>query len=73
VASFGSQGQRVSRAVDWLKANFASPLGVWKLAQQVQIGPSSFRNHFSRLTSMIPLQSLRRLRLKRGQNAVAHR
>ena len=42
MASFGSHGHRVSRAIDWLKSNFAAPLRVEELAAGVQMGASRF-------------------------------
>lgn len=63
MASFGSHGHRVSRAIDWLKSNFAKPLRVEQLAADVQMSPSRFHHHFRQLTSMSPLQFQKWLRL----------
>ena len=63
LASVGSQGQRVARAIAWLKANFAQQLQVEALAEIVQMSPSRFHHHFRQLTGMSPLQFQKYLRL----------
>ncbi|HSI47067.1 MAG TPA: AraC family transcriptional regulator [Ideonella sp.] len=67
MASFGSHGHRVSRAIDWLKSNFAEPLHVEELAAEVQMSPSRFHHHFRQLTSMSPLQFQKWLRLNEAR------
>lgn len=67
MASFGSHGHRVSRAIDWLKSNFAEPLRVDELAADVQMSASRFHHHFRQLTSMSPLQFQKWLRLNEAR------
>jgi len=67
MASFGSHGHRVSRAIDWLKSNFAAPLRVEELAADVQMSPSRFHHHFRQLTAMSPLQFQKWLRLNEAR------
>ena len=67
MASFGSHGHRVSRAIDWLKSNFAAPLRVEELAAGVQMSASRFHHHFRQLTSMSPLQFQKWLRLNEAR------
>lgn len=77
LASVGSQSQLVSRAIEWLKANYAAPLRVEDLAGRVHMSPSSLHHHFRQLTSMSPLQyqkwlrlhEARRLMLNEGRDA----
>jgi AraC-like DNA-binding protein len=63
IASSGSQSQRIARAIDWLKQNFAATLRVPELAERVQMSPSSLHHHFRQLTAMSPLQYQKWLRL----------
>ena len=67
MASFGSHGHRVSRAIDWLKSNFAAPLRVEELAADVQMSPSRFHHHFRQLTAMSALQFQKWLRLNEAR------
>jgi AraC-like DNA-binding protein len=63
MASIGSQGQRIGRAIEWLKANFQEPLRIEDLAGRVDMSTSRFHHHFRQLTSMSPLQFQKWLRL----------
>ncbi|SHG73463.1 AraC family transcriptional regulator [Massilia sp. CF038] len=63
IASLGSQGQRIARAIDWLKAHATEPLRVDELAASVQMSTSTFHHHFRALTAMSPLQFQKWLRL----------
>jgi AraC-like DNA-binding protein len=63
LATVGSPGHRVARAIEWLKANFAGALRVEELADLVQMSPSRFHHHFRQLTGMSPLQFQKHLRL----------
>lgn len=63
IASMGSQGQRIARAIDWLKAHAAEELRVDQLAALVQMSSSTFHHHFRALTAMSPLQFQKNLRL----------
>lgn len=67
LASVGSQGHRVARAIAWLKANFAQQLHVESLAELVQMSPSRFHHHFRQLTAMSPLQFQKYLRLNEAR------
>ncbi len=67
IASVGSQSQRVSKAIDWLKVNYASSLRVDNLAERVQMSVSSFHLHFRKLTAMSPLQYQKWLRLNEAK------
>ena len=54
---------RVARAVAVLRAEFARPLPVERLAAVAGMSPSSFHRHFHAVTSLSPLQFQKRLRL----------
>lgn len=55
--------QRVARVVNLLRAEFAQPLPVEKLAEVAGMSPSSFYQHFKAATSLSPLQFQKQLRL----------
>lgn len=55
--------QRVARAVAVLRAEFAQPLPVERLAAVAGMSPSSFHRHFLAVTSLSPLQFQKQLRL----------
>ncbi len=63
IAAMGSQGQRIARAIDWLKAHAAEELRVDQLAASVQMSTSTFHHHFRALTAMSPVQFQKNLRL----------
>lgn len=55
--------QRVGRAVALLRAEFAQPLPVDRLAAAADMSASSFHQHFRAMTSLSPLQFQKQLRL----------
>jgi AraC-like DNA-binding protein len=55
--------QRVARAVALLRAEFAKPLPVERLAAVAGMSTSSFHQHFRAVTSLSPLQFQKQLRL----------
>ncbi len=73
----GGHAQRVARAVTILRAEYARPLRVERLAAEAGMSPSSFHQHFRAVTSLSPLQfqkhlrliEARRLMLSEGANA----
>ncbi|MFJ4048964.1 AraC family transcriptional regulator [Pseudomonas hunanensis] len=67
IASVGSKGHRIAKAIDWMKQNYATPLRVEELASQVQMGLSNFHLHFRQLTTMSPLQYQKWLRLNEAK------
>lgn len=67
IASVGSQSHRVARAIEWLKANYASPLRIEDLAERVHMSASNLHHHFRQLTAMSPLQYQKWLRLNEAR------
>ena len=67
LASVGSQSHVVARAIEWLKANYASPLRIEALAEGVHMSASSLHHHFRQLTAMSPLQYQKWLRLNEAR------
>lgn len=67
IASVGSQSQRIGRAIDWLKGNYAAPMHTAELAAHVQMSTSSLHHHFRQLTAKSPLQYQKWLRLNEAR------
>lgn len=54
---------RIGRAVALLRADYARPLPVDRLAAEAGMSPSAFHQHFRAVTSLSPLQFQKQLRL----------
>ncbi len=67
IASIGSQSHRISRAISWLRENYARPLSIDELALHAQMSASTLHHHFRLLTSMSPLQYQKWLRLNEAR------
>ncbi|SJZ91793.1 AraC-type DNA-binding protein [Enhydrobacter aerosaccus] len=58
-----SHAQRIARAVSLMRAGYAKPLRVERLAEAASMSVSSFHEHFRAITSVTPLQFQKQLRL----------
>lgn len=67
LAADGSPNQQISKAVTWLKQNFAQAMKVDDLAASVHMSPSTFRQHFRTITGISPLQYQKQLRLQEAR------
>jgi len=63
--------QRIGRALNLLRENFAQPMRVSDLARAANMSPSSFHQHFKALTAMTPLQYQKQLRLIEARRLIA--
>lgn len=63
----GSQTQRVAKAIERLKREYASPLRVEELARTAGMSASSFHEHFKKVTALSPLQYQKQLRLQEAR------
>lgn len=63
IAIADSHGNRVARAIAWLRENFAGLLRIEELAEHVGMSVSSFHHHFKAITAMTPVQYQKQLRL----------
>jgi AraC-like DNA-binding protein len=59
----GSHAQRVARVVAVLRAEFARPVSVERLAATASMSPSALHQHFKAVTSLSPMQFQKQLRL----------
>ena len=73
IASVGSQGHRVAKAIDWLKVNYTETLRIDDLASHVKMSPSSLHHHFRQLTAMSPLQYQKWLRLNEARRLMLNK
>lgn len=66
-----SHAQRIGRAVALLRADFAKPLPVNRLAEVAGMSVSTFHQHFRAVTSLSPLQFQKQLRLIEARRLMA--
>ncbi len=63
----GSQNNQIANAIAWMKENYRHPLKIDELAQKFNMAASSFYRHFSKVTTLSPLQYQKKLRLHEAQ------
>lgn len=61
----------VSRAIGWIRDNFAEPLRVDDLAGLSGMSSSAFHRHFRHVTNMSPLQFQKQIRLQQARSLLA--
>jgi AraC-like DNA-binding protein len=54
---------RISLAIQWIRRDFAEPIGVERLAERASMSVSAFHRHFKAVTHLSPLQYQKRVRL----------
>lgn len=64
IVSGTDQGQRITHVLTWLKDHYAEPLSVEAIAKQAGMSQSAFHRHFKAVTTLSPLQYLKRIRLQ---------
>lgn len=67
IAAADSRLKQVSRAIAWLRENYARPVSIERLAADVGMSLSSFHSHFKAATTMSPLQYRTRVRLQEAR------
>jgi AraC-like DNA-binding protein len=63
IAAPDSAMARVNLAVQWIRQDFAQPIGVERLAERASMSISAFHRHFKAVTNLSPLQYQKRVRL----------
>jgi AraC-like DNA-binding protein len=58
----------VSRAITWVRDNYAEPVRIDDLAQLAGLSTSAFHRHFRAVTAMTPLQFQKRIRLQHARS-----
>jgi AraC-like DNA-binding protein len=67
VAALGGSSQRIAKAIDRLRHDFAQPLRIDDLAHEIGMSVSSFHHHFKRVTNMSPLEFQKQMRLQEAR------
>lgn len=67
IATAGSQGHQISRAIQWLREYYHRPLRIDDLAALVNMSTSSLHHHFRAVTALSPLQYQKQLRLQEAR------
>lgn len=62
-----SRVNRVAKAIAWIRENFDKPLDVERMADRMNMSPSSFHQHFKEVTTLSPLQYQKALRLQEAR------
>jgi AraC-like DNA-binding protein len=63
----------ISRAIQWIRDNYAEPMRVPDLADVAGMSASAFHRHFRAVTAMSPLQFQKRIRLQHARTLLAAR
>jgi len=63
----------VSRAIRWIRDNYAEPMRISDLAGVAGMSPSAFHRHFRDVTTMSPLQFQKRIRLQEARSLLLAR
>ena len=66
--SAASPTQHIAEAVAWIKQHFADEMRVGELAEHANMSPTTFRQHFRRITGMSPVQFQKLLRLQEARH-----
>jgi transcriptional regulator GlxA family with amidase domain len=64
---------QVSRAIRWIRDNYAEPMRIGDLARLAGMSPSAFHRHFRAVTTMSPLQFQKRIRLQEARSLLVTR
>ncbi|MFF4345931.1 AraC family transcriptional regulator N-terminal domain-containing protein [Streptomyces sp. NPDC001530] len=63
----------ISRAIRWIRANYAEPMRIEDLARLAGMSSSAFHRHFRAVTTMSPLQFQKRIRLQEARSLLVAR
>ncbi|MEV7007001.1 AraC family transcriptional regulator [Streptosporangium sp. NPDC051022] len=63
----------VSRAIQWIRDNYAEPLRISDLARLAGMSPSAFHRRFRAITTLSPLQYQKRIRLQEARSLLVAR
>ena len=67
IATTGSQGQQIAKAIGWLKNNYFLPISMDELAAHANMSTSTFHHQFRSMTALSPLQYQKQLRLQEAR------
>lgn len=63
----------VTRAIGWIRENYAEPMRIDELAARAHLSSSAFHRHFRAVTNMSPLQFQKIIRLQHARTLLAGR
>ena len=66
-ARVSGSAKRITDVVHYLRETFTQPIRIDRLAEMVNMSPSSFFQHFKSVTSMTPIQFQKQLRLSEAR------
>jgi len=69
----GSGLSHVSRAIRWIRENYAEPVRIPDLARLAGMSPSAFHRHFRAVTAMSPVQFQKCIRLQTARSLLVAR
>jgi AraC-like DNA-binding protein len=72
LASRDDHFARIARALRYVHADYASPIGVEEMARKAGMSVAAFHHHFKLVTASSPLQYLKRIRLDHARRLMAH-
>ncbi|MEV8377456.1 AraC family transcriptional regulator [Kribbella sp. NPDC056861] len=58
----------ISRAIRWIRDNYAEPMRIADLASLAGMSPAAFHRHFRAITALSPLQFQKRIRLQEARS-----
>ncbi|WP_147261833.1 AraC family transcriptional regulator N-terminal domain-containing protein [Pseudonocardia hierapolitana] len=64
---------QVSRAIRWIRDNYAEPMRIEDLARTAGMSAAAFHRHFRAVTTMSPLQFQKRIRLQEARSLLLAR
>lgn len=67
IANAQSRLSQISRAILWIKANYAEPFTIERVADEAGMSTSSLHEHFKAVTTYSPLQYRTRIRLQEAR------
>jgi len=70
IATADSRQQQISRAIGWIKANYAAPFSIEAVAKAASMSPSALHQHFKAVTAMSPLQYQKQIRLQEARRMI---
>jgi AraC-like DNA-binding protein len=65
--ALGADTQRISKAISFLRENFAQPVRMDDIAHELGMSVSGFHHHFKSVTAMSPLQFQKQIRLQEAR------
>jgi AraC-like DNA-binding protein len=68
-----SSMSQVSRAIQWLRENYAEPMRIEEVARMAGMSAAAFHRHFRAVTTMSPLQFQKRIRLQEARSLLLAR